>query len=62
MLCDILRPGSQPVRFARGVFSEARASGLTAVNITLGYVAGPDDPFEASVRDIALNLTRAVDR
>jgi len=24
---------------------EAHASGLTAVNITLGYVAGPDDPY-----------------
>lgn len=35
------------------VLSEAHASGLTAVNITLGYVAGPDDPYEASVRDIA---------
>jgi membrane dipeptidase len=35
------------------VLSEAHASGLTAVNITLGYVSGPDDPFEASVRDIA---------
>lgn len=35
------------------VLAEAHASGLTAVNITLGYVAGPDDPFEASVRDIA---------
>jgi len=35
------------------VLSEAHASGLTMVNITLGYVSGPDDPFEASVRDIA---------
>jgi membrane dipeptidase len=35
------------------VLAEARASGLTAVNITLGYVSGPGDPFEASVRDIA---------
>jgi len=35
------------------VLSEALASGLTAVNITLGYVAGPDDPYETSVRDIA---------
>jgi membrane dipeptidase len=35
------------------VLAEAHASGLTAVNITLGYVSGPDDPFEASVRDIA---------
>jgi membrane dipeptidase len=35
------------------VLAEAHASGLTMVNITLGYVSGPDDPFEASVRDIA---------
>ncbi|MEO5867801.1 MAG: membrane dipeptidase, partial [Sphingomonas sp.] len=35
------------------VLSETHASGLTAVNATLGYVSGPDDPFEASVRDIA---------
>lgn len=35
------------------VLLEGHASGLTAVNITLGYVSGPDDPFEASVRDIA---------
>ncbi|MET3651473.1 dipeptidase [Dyella japonica] len=35
------------------VLAEAHASGLTAVNITLGYVSGPEDPFEASVRDIA---------
>jgi membrane dipeptidase len=35
------------------VLAEAHASGLTMVNVTLGYVSGPDDPFEASVRDIA---------
>ncbi|WP_375209296.1 dipeptidase [Hyphomonas jannaschiana] len=35
------------------VLAEAHASGLTAVNVTLGYVAGPQDPFEASVNDIA---------
>ncbi len=35
------------------VLGDARASGLTAVNITLGYVAGPDDPFESTVADIA---------
>lgn len=32
---------------------DAKASGLTAVNLTLGYYAGPDEPFEQSVRDIA---------
>jgi len=33
---------------------DALASGLTAVNATIGYTAGPMDPFEASVRDIAV--------
>lgn len=44
--------------FSPRVLAEARASGLTAVNITLGYVSGADDPFEASVRDIAATDTR----
>lgn len=35
------------------VLAEAHSSGLTAINVTLGYVSGKDDPFEASVRDIA---------
>ena len=35
------------------VLAEAHASGVTAINCTLGYVSGPEDPFEASVRDIA---------
>jgi len=33
--------------------ADARASGLTAVNITLGFVAGSAEPFEATVADIA---------
>ncbi len=33
--------------------ADARASGLTAVNLTIGHVAGSDDPFEATLRDIA---------
>lgn len=32
---------------------DARASGLSAVNITLGHVAGSAEPFEATVADIA---------
>ena len=35
------------------ILIEAHASGLTAVNITLGYVAGDMEPFEATIRDIA---------
>ncbi|WP_414717436.1 dipeptidase [Steroidobacter sp.] len=34
------------------VLREAHASGLTAVNITIGYVAGDEDPFERTIRDI----------
>jgi membrane dipeptidase len=35
------------------VMREAHASGLTAVNLTLGYVFGDMEPFETTVRDIA---------
>jgi len=35
------------------VIADARASGLTAVNITLGYVAGDEEPFEQTIREIA---------
>ena len=34
------------------VIADARASGLTAVNVTMGYVAGSGEPFEQSVREI----------
>ena len=33
---------------------DARAGGLTAVNITLGYVAGPEEPFEYTIRTIGV--------
>jgi membrane dipeptidase len=33
---------------------DMRASGLDAVNWTIGYVAGPEDPYEQSVTDIAI--------
>lgn len=36
------------------VIADARASGLTAVNITLGHVAGDMEPFEHSVREIGI--------
>ena len=32
---------------------DIHASGTTAVNLTIGYVAGPMEPFEHSVKDIA---------
>ena len=34
------------------IIADARASGLTAVNVTMGYVAGNGEPFEQSVREI----------
>ena len=43
---------SQPDVDRRSV-SDALASGLAAVNVTLGYVAGPDEPFEYSIKTIA---------
>ncbi len=39
-------------RLTDRVWNDLRASGLNAVNITLGYVAGPADPFESTVADI----------
>ncbi|WP_132391723.1 membrane dipeptidase [Novosphingobium sp. PhB165] len=45
--------GGDAVLFSPRVLEEAHASGLTAVNVTLGYVSGPQDPFEFSVRSIA---------
>jgi len=39
--------------FTDRVWSDLRASGLNAVNVTLGYVAGPADPFESTIADIA---------
>jgi len=35
------------------IIADARASGLTAVNVTMGYVSGNGEPFEQSVREIA---------
>jgi membrane dipeptidase len=35
------------------VVRDALASGLTAVNITLGYVAGDEEPFESTIRALA---------
>ncbi len=42
-----------PDPYSPRVLAEARASGVTAINCTFGYVAGPADPFEKSVRDVA---------
>lgn len=42
-----------PDPFSPRVLAEAHASGITAINSTLGYVAGPAEPFEKSVADVA---------
>src|SRR3546814_20534672 len=44
------------------VIDDARASGLTAVNVTLGYVAGDMEQFEYSVREIGIWDTRLRER
>ena len=38
----------------RRLLDDARASGLDAVNVTLGYVAGAMDPFEHTIREIGI--------
>jgi membrane dipeptidase len=43
----------QPREFKERVLRDAHASGLNAVNQTLGFVAGPEEPFEFTVRDVA---------
>ncbi len=34
--------------------ADAHASGVSAVNVTLGYVGGPDEPFEYTIRTIGM--------
>ncbi|WP_321576568.1 MULTISPECIES: dipeptidase [unclassified Sphingomonas] len=36
------------------VIADARGSGMDAVNITLGHVSGPEDPFALTVREIGV--------
>jgi membrane dipeptidase len=38
--------------FDARTIADARASGLTAVNVTMGYVFGPEDPYEYTIRTI----------
>jgi len=45
---DPLRPELTP-----RILADARASGTTAVNVTVGYVAGPMEPFQHSVAEVA---------
>ena len=43
-----------PRRIEPRLLADAHASGMDAVNITLGYVAGPMDPFDHSLRQIGI--------
>lgn len=64
----------EAIELTERVIADARASGMDAVNITIGHVAGEDEPFELSVREVAawdalvrsrpdavLKVTRATD-
>ncbi len=50
---DDPNPGAGSEPFSQRVLQEARASGLTAVNVTTGYISGDMEPFEMTVRDVA---------
>jgi membrane dipeptidase len=52
-LGDPNRSGRADDPMSPRVLAEARASGVNAINVTLGYVMGPKDPFEQTVRDVA---------
>jgi membrane dipeptidase len=57
-----VREEAERRRLSDRVIADARASGLTAVNVTMGYVAGDEEPFEQSVREIARWDARLRDR
>lgn len=53
----LTRPMTSPVDTGqpdvdRRAVADALASGVTAVNVTLGYVAGPEDPYEYTIETI----------
>jgi len=48
---DTATPTDAPDLDAR-VFQDVKSSGLTAVNITLGYVSGPQDPVDYTFKSI----------
>ncbi len=52
-LNDPNHPDPGPAKVTPRMLADAHASGQTAVNITLNYVFGPEDPFETTVRDAA---------
>ncbi len=56
----LTRPqGSNPVAVSRididaRALGDARKAGLNAVNVTLGYVGGPEDPYDYTIQSIAM--------
>lgn len=50
---NLPRSASPAERFDERARADLRASGLTATNVTLDWVAGPGDPYEASLASIA---------
>jgi membrane dipeptidase len=49
---DVNLPPPPRIALTRRILADARASGMTAVNWTIGHVAGPKEPFQDSVTDI----------
>src|SRR5690242_4644175 len=49
---DLNVPQDGPTVISPRMLADARASGLTAVNCTLGYVFGPEAPYETTLADI----------
>jgi membrane dipeptidase len=45
---------AMPRRIEPRLLADAHASGMDAVNITLGYVAGPMEPFDYTLRQIGI--------
>jgi membrane dipeptidase len=52
-LGDPNHPEAEDADLTPRILADARASGLTAVNVTVGYVFGPDAPFETTLADVA---------
>jgi membrane dipeptidase len=47
-----LRPGGGGIGVDDRAIADARAAGLSAINITLGYVFGPGDPHEVTLKGL----------
>jgi membrane dipeptidase len=52
-LIDPNTPDLPHVLMTPRILADAHASGMTAVNCTFGFVAGPEEPFESTVADVA---------